>query len=88
MKFKKLPLILACAGIFFVFCGKDELDQNEELKVFAQGEVSQDVKEKIASLHLNPGAAGLGKLLLPDGTFEKSYLIGGNNSMTPMPMSM
>ncbi|CAM4291126.1 M57 family metalloprotease [Gillisia limnaea] len=82
MKFKKLPLILACAGIFFVSCEKDELDQNEELKVVAQGEVSQDVMEKIASLHFNPEGAELSKLLMPDGTFEKSYLIEGDIAMT------
>ncbi len=82
MKFKKLPLILACAGIFFVSCEKDELDQNEELKVVAQGEVSQDVMEKIASLHFNPEGAELRKLLMPDGTYEKSYFIEGDIAMT------
>lgn len=76
-------MILACAGIFFVSCEKDELDQStEESAVITQDEVSQDVLEKIASLHFNPEGAKMEKLLMPDGTFEKSYLIEGDIAMT------
>lgn len=83
MKFKKLPMILALAGIFFVSCEKDELLENEELQnVTLQSELSKDVLNKIASLHFNPKGAELGKLLMPDGTFEKSYIIEGDIALT------
>ncbi len=82
MKFKKLPLILACAGIFFVSCEKDEIEKDPVEAVFAEAKVSQDVLGKIASLHFNPEGTELGKLLMPNGTYEKAYLIEGDIAMT------
>jgi hypothetical protein len=82
MKFKKLPLILACAGIFFASCQKEELNDNETLDTLTKDEISQDIIGKISSRHFNPEGAKLGKLLLPDGSFEKAYFIEGDIAIT------
>lgn len=82
MKFKKLPLILACAGIFFVSCQKEELHENQSIDVPVENEISQDILEKISSRHFNPEGAKIGKLLLPDGSFEKAYFIEGDIAIT------
>lgn len=82
MKIKKLPLILACVGIFFVSCEKEEMEQDSVEINFSETKVSQDVLNKIASLHFNPKGAEQGKLLMPDGTYEKAYIIEGDIAMT------
>lgn len=76
-------MILAVAGIFFVSCEKEELNENEEvLTVQTESNLSSDVLNKIASLHFNPKGAELGRLLMPDGSYEKTYLIEGDIALT------
>lgn len=82
-------MILAVAGIFFVSCEKEELQQNEKvlenaevLTALPQNELSPEILNKIASLHFNPKGAELGRLLMPDGSFEKTYIVEGDIALS------
>lgn len=76
-------MILAIAGIFFVSCEKEEIQTNEEVLVdLPQSTLSASELAKIASLHFNPAGAKLGRLLMPDGSYEKSYIIEGDIALT------
>ena len=79
MKINKLFLFLAGAGILFTSCEKDELsspDQTEALNI--DSEVPESVLQKIASLHFNPEGARVGKIVLPGGGIEKTYIVEGD----------
>ncbi len=92
MKINKLFLFLAAAGLFFTSCDKDELttSPNEEA-LNISSEVPESVLQKIAALHFNPKGAEVGKIMLPDGSFEKTYIVEGDivlsanqlNNMSP-----
>ncbi|WP_026837658.1 M57 family metalloprotease [Gillisia sp. JM1] len=79
MKINKLFLFLAGAGLLFTSCEKDELNtsaQEETLSVTS--EVPESVLQKIAALHFNPKGAEVGKIMLPGGGFEKTYIVEGD----------
>ena len=58
------------------------MEQDSVEANFSETHVPQDVLDKIASLHFNPKGTELGKLLMPDGTYEKTYIIEGDIAMT------
>lgn len=81
MKINKLFLFLAAAGVFFTSCEKDELTTNpnsNEEALDISSEVPESVLQKIAALHFNPKGAEIGKIMLPDGSFEKTYIVEGD----------
>jgi predicted Zn-dependent protease len=83
MKTNKLFLFLAGAGLLFTSCEKDELNtspQEETLSVTS--EVPESVLQKIAALHFNPKGAEVGKIMLPDGSFEKTYIVEGDIALS------
>jgi predicted Zn-dependent protease len=83
MKTNKLFLFLAGAGLLFTSCEKDELNtspQEETLSVTS--EVPESVLQKIAALHFNPEGAEVGKIMLPDGSFEKTYIVEGDIALS------
>jgi predicted Zn-dependent protease len=83
MKSNKLFLFLAGAGLLFTSCEKDELNtsaQEETLSVTS--EVPESVLQKIAALHFNPEGAEVGKIMLPDGSFEKTYIVEGDIALS------
>lgn len=92
MKSNKLFLFLAGAGLLFTSCEKDELTTSpEEEALNINSEVPESVLQKIASLHFNPEGATIGKIMLPGGGFEKTYIVEGDialnadqlNNMSP-----
>ncbi len=79
MKINKLFLCLAGAGLLFTSCEKDELTTSpEEEALNINSEVPESVLQKIAALHFNPKGAEVGKIMLPDGSFEKTYIVEGD----------
>jgi len=92
MKINKLFLFLAGAGLLFTSCEKEDLLVTpEEEAVDINSEVPESVLQKIASLHFNPKGATIGKIMLPGGGFEKTYIVEGDivlsaeqlNNMSP-----
>ncbi len=92
MKINKLFLFLAGAGLLFTSCEKEDLSVSpEEEAVNINSEVPETVLQKIASLHFNPEGATIGKIMLPGGGFEKTYIVEGDivlsaeqlNNMSP-----
>ena len=92
MKINKLFLYLAGAGLLFTSCEKEDLSVSpEEEAVNINSEVPETVLQKIASLHFNPEGATIGKIMLPGGGFEKTYIVEGDivlsaeqlNNMSP-----
>lgn len=85
MKINKLLLFLAAAGMVFTSCEKDELNTttntNEEA-LDVSSEVPESVLQKIAALHFNPKGAEVGKVMLPDGSFEKTYIVEGDIALS------
>ncbi len=84
MKINKLFLFLAGAGLIFTSCEKDDLStspQEETLSV-SSDEVPESVLQKIAALHFNPKGAEVGKIMLPDGSFEKTYIVEGDIALS------
>ncbi|RKS56173.1 dual-action HEIGH metallo-peptidase [Gillisia mitskevichiae] len=83
MKTNKLFLFLAGAGILFTSCEKDELTtSSEEEFMSTNSEVPESVLQKIAALHFNPKGAEVGKIMLPDGSFEKTYIVEGDIALS------
>tara|TARA_R100000935_G_C2830979_1_gene165073 strand:+ start:1366 stop:2202 length:837 start_codon:yes stop_codon:yes gene_type:complete len=79
MKINKLFLFLAGAGLLFASCEKEELSASpEEEALNINSEVPESVLQKIAALHFNPKGAEIGKIMLPDGSFEKTYIVEGD----------
>ena len=79
MKINKLFLFLAGAGLLFTSCEKEDLSVSpEEEAVNINSEVPETVLQKIASLHFNPEGATIGKIMLPGGGFEKTYIVEGD----------
>ncbi|MCF4102036.1 zinc-dependent metalloprotease [Gillisia sp. M10.2A] len=79
MKLNKLFLFLAGTGIIFTSCEKEELTTTDEtMAVETQSKVPQSVLDQITALHFNPEGAEVGKVLLPDGSFEKTYIVEGD----------
>ena len=76
----------------FTSCEKEDLLVTpEEEAVDINSEVPESVLQKIASLHFNPKGATIGKIMLPGGGFEKTYIVEGDivlsaeqlNNMSP-----
>ena len=83
MKSNKLFLFLAGAGLLFTSCEKDELTTSpEEEAVNINSEVPESVLQKIASLHFNPEGAEIGKIMLPGGGFEKTFIVEGDIALS------
>ena len=83
MKTNKLFLFLAGAGLLFTSCEKDELTTSpEEEALNINSEVPESVLQKIAALHFNPKGAEVGKIMLPDGSFEKTYIVEGDIALS------
>ncbi len=83
MKINKLFLFLAGAGLLFTSCEKDELTTlPEEEAVNINSEVPESVLQKIAALHFNPNGAEVGKIMLPGGGFEKTYIVEGDIALS------
>jgi len=84
MKTNKLFFFLAAAGILFTSCEKDELttSNQEEEAISLSSEVPESVLQKIAALHFNPKGAEVGKIMLPDGSFEKTYIVEGDIALS------
>jgi len=83
MKSNKLFLFLAGAGLLFTSCEKDELTtSSEEEAVNINSEVPESVLQKIASLHFNPEGAEIGKIMLPGGGFEKTFIVEGDIALS------
>lgn len=83
MKINKLFLFLAGAGLVFTSCEKDELNTQPEVEaVDIASEVPESVLQKIAALHFNPKDATVGKIMLPDGSFEKTYIVEGDIALS------
>ena len=79
MKTNKLFLFLAGAGLLFTSCEKEELSASpEEEALNINSELPESVLQKIAALHFNPKGAEIGKIMLPDGSFEKTYIVEGD----------
>lgn len=79
MKLLKLPLLLFSSAILLVSCQKDEVAQQiDDPQASLKPEISKDVMSKLSNLHFNTKHVELGSMLLPDGSFQDTYLIEGD----------
>jgi len=79
MKIKKLPLLLLASGLFFTSCQKDDIsDTTLDDSLNATSELTPETIDKIKALHFNPVDATVGKIMLPDGSYEKTYIVEGD----------
>ncbi|SDS18564.1 Dual-action HEIGH metallo-peptidase [Gillisia sp. Hel1_33_143] len=79
MKIKKLPLLLLASGLFFTSCQKDDIsDTTLDDSLSATSELTPETIDKIKALHFNPVDATVGKIMLPDGSYEKTYIVEGD----------
>ncbi len=71
-----IPVIFLAMGTIFYACEKEEaeLQQTEE--------ISQEVLEKLESLHFNTSDVSFGTVELPDGSEFNAYIIEGDIAMT------
>lgn len=85
MKINKLYLFLAGAGLIFTSCEKDEISASpEEEALNINSEVPESVLQKIASLHFNPEGATIGKVMLPGGGVEETYIVEGDIALSAL----
>ncbi|APG60184.1 M57 family metalloprotease [Christiangramia salexigens] len=81
MKLIKLPLMLSLSAAFLFSCQKDDISTPAEESAEVQTEISKSVISKVEELHFNSNHIEKSKLLLPDGSYQDTYLIEGDIAM-------
>ena len=83
-KFKSLMAIPAIAtAVLFTSCEKENTQSTDLTTIEESSEIPQDILDKIAALSFNTNDVVYTDYLLPDGSYEKRYIVEGDIALSP-----